>query len=338
MDDPTAPVGEWFDSHCHLQERYLAPAAASDGRRSRRRGHDGVDSAAGRSTGPAAAGDGRRGRDAPPRRGVGDRPDDLRRHGPDDVDPGRRPGPGGRAPVRSARTCRRSGRRSACTRTRQRPGRTRRSRWSSGRWPRGPAWSWPSGSAGSTTTTTTHRGRPSVAAFADQIALAQRHDLALVIHARDAWDDLFDVLAVGGRARADGPALLHRRADRGDALPRRSACSSRSAGSSPSRTPRMSARPSARLPARPAARRDRQPVPGAGAAPRPPERAGVRAAGRRGGRRGEGDRPRPTSPGRPRPRPAGHSVWRRHEIAGDCYFPATPLTWCITQFRHRFCP
>jgi TatD DNase family protein len=31
-------------------------------------------------------------------------------------------------------------------------------------------------------------------AFAAQIGLAHRHGLALVIHARDAWDDLFDVL------------------------------------------------------------------------------------------------------------------------------------------------
>lgn len=35
-------------------------------------------------------------------------------------------------------------------------------------------------------------------AFAAQIGLAHRHDLALVIHARDAWDDLFDVLAAEG--------------------------------------------------------------------------------------------------------------------------------------------
>lgn len=35
-------------------------------------------------------------------------------------------------------------------------------------------------------------------AFAAQIALAHRHSLALVIHARDAWDDLFDVLAAEG--------------------------------------------------------------------------------------------------------------------------------------------
>jgi TatD DNase family protein len=36
------------------------------------------------------------------------------------------------------------------------------------------------------------------AAFAAQIALAHDHGLALVIHARDAWDDLFDVLDAEG--------------------------------------------------------------------------------------------------------------------------------------------
>lgn len=35
-------------------------------------------------------------------------------------------------------------------------------------------------------------------AFAEQIAAAHRLGLALVIHARDAWDDLFDVLAAEG--------------------------------------------------------------------------------------------------------------------------------------------
>lgn len=35
-------------------------------------------------------------------------------------------------------------------------------------------------------------------AFAAQIALAHAHSLALVIHARDAWDDLFDVLDAEG--------------------------------------------------------------------------------------------------------------------------------------------
>ena len=36
------------------------------------------------------------------------------------------------------------------------------------------------------------------AAFAAQIALAHAHNLALVIHARDAWSDLFDVLHAEG--------------------------------------------------------------------------------------------------------------------------------------------
>ena len=35
-------------------------------------------------------------------------------------------------------------------------------------------------------------------AFAEQIGLAHRYDLALVIHARDAWDDLFSILRSEG--------------------------------------------------------------------------------------------------------------------------------------------
>ena len=35
-------------------------------------------------------------------------------------------------------------------------------------------------------------------AFAEQIALAHAHGLALIIHARDAWDELFDVLDAEG--------------------------------------------------------------------------------------------------------------------------------------------
>ncbi len=34
--------------------------------------------------------------------------------------------------------------------------------------------------------------------FAAQIAMAHRHDLALVIHSREAWEDTFDVLAAEG--------------------------------------------------------------------------------------------------------------------------------------------
>lgn len=44
-----------------------------------------------------------------------------------------------------------------------------------------------------------HSPRPvQRAAFAAQIGLAHAHGLALVIHARDAWDDLFDVLEAEG--------------------------------------------------------------------------------------------------------------------------------------------
>ncbi|MHB8220095.1 MAG: TatD family hydrolase [Acidimicrobiales bacterium] len=44
-----------------------------------------------------------------------------------------------------------------------------------------------------------HSPRPAQrAAFAEQIALAHRHRLALVIHARQAWDDVFTVLGAEG--------------------------------------------------------------------------------------------------------------------------------------------
>jgi len=35
-------------------------------------------------------------------------------------------------------------------------------------------------------------------AFADQVALAHQHDLALVVHTREAWDDTFAILAAQG--------------------------------------------------------------------------------------------------------------------------------------------
>ncbi len=57
---------------------------------------------------------------------------------------------------------------------------------------------WRSGSADWTTTTSTRRAHAQRDAFAAQIALAHAHGLALVIHARDAWDDLFDVLEAEG--------------------------------------------------------------------------------------------------------------------------------------------
>ena len=47
--------------------------------------------------------------------------------------------------------------------------------------------------------------------FAAQIALANEHDLPLVIHTRDAWDDTFAVLDREGVPRAHDVSLLHRR-------------------------------------------------------------------------------------------------------------------------------
>ena len=58
--------------------------------------------------------------------------------------------------------------------------------------------SWPWGSAGSTTTTTTRPATVQREVFAAQIALAHEHDLALVIHTREAWDDTFDILDAEG--------------------------------------------------------------------------------------------------------------------------------------------
>jgi TatD DNase family protein len=44
-----------------------------------------------------------------------------------------------------------------------------------------------------------HSPRPAQReAFAAQIALAFKYDLTLMVHARDAWDDLFDILAAEG--------------------------------------------------------------------------------------------------------------------------------------------
>jgi TatD DNase family protein len=59
-------------------------------------------------------------------------------------------------------------------------------------------------------------------AFAAQIALAHQHDLPLVIHSRDAWDDTFDVLMAEGvpdravfHCFTGGPAELRRCLDLG---------------------------------------------------------------------------------------------------------------------------
>ena len=89
--------------------------------------------------------------------------------------------------------------------------------------------SWRSGSAGSTTTTSTRRATPSWGPCASSSASASRQDLAVVLHVRDAFDDLFDVLETsacrrGRSCTASGrapprPALRrggHGRLGRGD--------------------------------------------------------------------------------------------------------------------------
>ena len=60
--------------------------------------------------------------------------------------------------------------------------------------------SWPSVSAVSTTTTTTRRANVQRDVFAAQVALANQHGLALVIHTREAWDDTFSILEREGSA------------------------------------------------------------------------------------------------------------------------------------------
>lgn len=62
-------------------------------------------------------------------------------------------------------------------------------------------------------------------AFADQVALAQEHDLALVIHTREAWDDTFAVLDTEGvpertvfHCFTGGPAEARACLDRGGHL------------------------------------------------------------------------------------------------------------------------
>ena len=132
------------------------------------------------------------------------------------------------------------------------------------------------------------------AAFAAQIALAREHDLALVIHARDAWDDIFDVLAGEG---VPARTVLHCFTGGPDEVDRclarrhvRLVQRDRHVQERSGRTRRSGAVPTGAPPGR-----NRQPLPRAGAASRPDQRAVVRAVGRRShrgdqavhGRRGE---------------------------------------------------
>ena len=201
----------WFDSHCHVQEEYLGWATPGCRERPERDG-SWRRPRAGLGPGPC-------GRHRPPR---------LRRDRGGDLTPGRGVGPGDRQ------------RRVAAAGVgvhRAAPARGERGRGRGGGAARTASWRrttvpwWPSASAGSTTTTSTRPRAAQRAAFAAQIALAHAHGLALVIHARDAWADLFDVLDGRRRSRAHRAALLHRRARRGRPVPAAPACTSPSAAS-----------------------------------------------------------------------------------------------------------
>ncbi len=143
-------------------------------------------------------------------------------------------------------------------------------------------------------------------AFAEQIAMAHRHGLALVIHSRSAWDDLFDVLSAEGvpertvlHCFTGGPAELTRCLDAGMFVSFSGIVTFKNAADV-----REAA---AALPARPAAGRDRQPVPRPPATPGAAERAGLRRHRGDGRGRGEGCRA-----GRPRPqRRGGHGALLR---------------------------
>ena len=129
---------------------------------------------------------------AGPGGGGGGRPADLHRDRAGDVGPGARGGPVHRAGRRRPRG---RGPRSASIRT-------RRARAST-RWP--PCWRAVVRDGDGSLVAVGECGldyhyehsprEAQRAAFAAQIALAHEYGLALVIHARDAWDDLFDVLA-----------------------------------------------------------------------------------------------------------------------------------------------
>ena len=117
------------------------------------------------------------------------------------------------------------------------------------------------------------------AAFAAQIALAHSHDLALVIHARDAWSDLFDVLFAEG---VPDRTVLHcftGGPDEVDACLRAGMYVSFS-GIVTFKNAADVREAAAALPARPSARRDGQSVPRSGAASWPRQRAVVPSVGR----------------------------------------------------------
>ena len=244
----------WTDSHCHVQDRYLD--AGPDGRRWR-----------------CSAGRGRRRRSRgwsasarTPATSAG-----VRRAGVRGGSARRRLGHGRAAPPRGG------SRHWRLARAPGRPGR-RAGRGDRGVRPRlllralaAVATSWPR--------------------FATSSALAVERDLAVVLHVRDSFDDLFALLDDIGRPRAHRRPLLHRRPGRGRPLRGRGHGGLDRRGSSRSRTPGPLREPLDRGAARPAHGRDRQPLPRPRAPPRQAERARLRD--RRRGRRRRNPQPRP---------------------------------------------
>ncbi len=78
-------------------------------------------------------------------------------------------------------------------------------------------WRW--GSAASTTTTSTRPATCSAAPSPSRSRSAKRHDLALVVHTREAWDDTFAIFDAEGMPDRHDHPLLHGRARRGTCLP-----------------------------------------------------------------------------------------------------------------------
>ncbi len=190
---PAAPVGEWFDSHCHLQERYLAAADGVDGVADvlARTAAAGVGRMVCVGTDPTtstqalalvrAVADGELGRDVPQLWAtVGLHPHEAVAGTDETIALVERAVAAADGVLVAVGECGLDYHYDHSPRSVQRR------------------------------------------AFAEQVAVAVRHDLALVIHARDAWDDLFDVLAAEGvpertvlHCFTGGPAEATRCLDRG---------------------------------------------------------------------------------------------------------------------------
>ena len=152
------------------------------------------------------------------------------------------------------------------------------------------------------------------AAFRAQIALAQRLDVALVVHSRDAWDDTFRVLTDAGtppravfHCFTGGPDEARRALDLGAYLSFSGIISFKNADDV-----RAAA---ALVPARSRAGGDRRAVPRAGATPGTAQRAGM--GRRRGDGPGRGDGPNGRGSGDADGRQRGSSLRAPGLTCGD---------------------